>query len=147
MKTNLRKARDLLDAGNYTCVVCRGEIFYTATQRGVAPLLHWVETDLDLSGFSAADRVVGRGAAFLYCLLGVREVSARIMSRPAAEVLQSHGICAYADTFVDGIINRKGTGPCPFEAAVLEFQDPQEALTAIRKTRRQLQEQIYPQNP
>ena len=32
---------------------------------------------------------------------------------------------------VESIIHRKGTGPCPFEAAVMEIKDSQEALTAI----------------
>lgn len=136
---DLTKACTLLDAGDYTCVVCRGEAVYTATERGVKPLLNWVNDGLDLKGFSAADRVVGRGAAFLYCLLGVREVYARVMSHPAAAVLEAHGICVQADTLVEGIVNRKGTGPCPFEAAVMEIEDAQIALTAIRNKMEQIQ--------
>ena len=136
---NLTQARCLLESGNYTCVVCKGPAIYTTSQRGVAPLLNWLDAGTDLSGFSAADRVVGRGAAFLYCLLDVKEVHARVMSHPAAEVLQSYGIHAGADSFVDGIINREGTGPCPFEAAVMDIQDAEEALIAIRNKRRQLQ--------
>lgn len=137
---NLLKARNLLESGNYTCVVCKEDILYTTSHRGVAPLLDWLESGTDLTGFSAADRVVGRGAAFLYCLLGVKEVHARVMSRPAREVLGSYGIAAGADTFVEGIINRAGTGPCPFEAAVMDIQDAKTALTAIRNKRRQMQE-------
>lgn len=139
MNTNLLNARNLLESGNYTCVLCRGDTVYTTTQRGVAPLLNWLDSGLDLTGFSAADRVVGRGAAFLYCLLGVKEVHARVMSQPAAAVLQAHGIGSQADSLVAGIINRAGTGPCPFEAAVMDLTDPQEALTAIRNKRRQMQ--------
>lgn len=138
MEQNLKKALDLLNSGNYTCVACKEEVVYTTTQRGVAPLLNWLDSNTDLKDFSAADRVVGRGAAFLYCLLGVKEVYALVMSRPAAEVLQSHGILADAGTFVEGIINRTGTGPCPFEDAVMDIQDTQEALNAIRMTRRKL---------
>lgn len=137
---NLTKARHLLESGNYTCVVCKETAVYTTSQRGVAPLLNWLDTGTDLSGFSAADRVVGRGAAFLYCLLGVKEVHARVMSHPAAEVLHSYGINAGADTFVKGIINREGTGPCPFESAVMDIQDAEEALNAIRNKRRQMLE-------
>ena len=136
---NLSKARDLLESGNYTCVVCKDDTVYTTTQRGVAPLLNWLDAGTDLAGFSAADRVVGRGAAFLYCLLGVKKVHARVMSYPAEEVLLAHGIAASADTDVPGIINRAGTGPCPFEAAVLEIQDAQAALIAIREKRLQMQ--------
>ena len=138
MTKDLTKARILLDAGDYTCVVCKEDAIYTATKRGVYPLLHWVDTQTNLTGFSAADRVVGRGAAFLYVLLGVKEVYAHIMSRPAADVLTAHGISAHAETYVDGIINRTGTGPCPFEAAVLTTEDPAEALAAIRSKMRQM---------
>ena len=138
MEQKLKKALDLLNSGDYTCVACKEEVVYTTTQRGVAPLLNWLDSKTDLKDFSAADRVVGRGAAFLYCLLGVKEVYALVMSRPAAEVLQSHGILADAGTFVEGIVNRTGTGPCPFEAAVMDIQDTQEALNAIRMTRRKL---------
>ena len=142
MEHNLQKALELLQSGGYTCVVCRGDAVYTATARGVAPLLAWLESGIDLKDFSAADRVVGRGAAFLYCLLGIREVHARVMSRPASEVLQSYGIRAEADLFVEGIINRKGDGPCPFEAAVMDITDAREALEAIRATRLRMQKGV-----
>ena len=137
---NLLKARTLLDSGDYTCVVCKEDVIFTTTHRGVAPLLNWLGSETDLRGFSAADRVVGRGAAFLYVLLGVKEVHARVMSHPAAEVLRSHGIAAGADTFVDGIRNRAGDGPCPFEAVVMDIRDAEAALIAIRNKRRQMQE-------
>ena len=132
MTNELNTARELLDGGNYTCVVCRNGLIYTAAERGVKPLVNWVDAGLNLSGFSAADRVVGRATAFLYVLLGVKEVYARVMSRPAAEVLAAHGITACPDSLVDGIINRRGDGPCPFEEAVMDISDPGEALAAIR---------------
>lgn len=137
--TNLENARNLLVSGDYTCAICRGDVTYTTHLRGVTPLLDWLDSGIDLKNASAADRVVGRGAAFLYCLLDIKEVHARVMSHPAAEVLIAHGITALADTFVDGIINRRGTGPCPFEEAVMAITDPQEALTAIRRKMAQMQ--------
>lgn len=133
MKLDTKKAITLLNDGDYTCVVCRDDILYSATVRGVKPLLDWLDNGPSLQGFCAADRVVGRAAAFLYCLLGVTEVYARVMSRPAAEVLAAHGILVQADTLTEGIINRKGTGPCPFEAAVMGITDPEEALITIRQ--------------
>ena len=138
MTNELTAARSLLEDGGYTCVVCLGGQTHTATQRGVRPLLDWLDSGLDLRGYSAADRVVGRATAFLYVLLGVKEVYARVMSRPAAEVLAAYGICACPDTLVDGIINRRGDGPCPFEAAVMDISTPEEALTAIRKKMAQM---------
>lgn len=139
MNKNLSHALELLKTGNYTCVVYDGNTVHTATKSGVAPLLSWLDSGTDLTGFSAADRVVGRGAAFLYCLLCVKEVYALVMSRPALDVLVTHGIHAEANLFVDGIINRAGDGPCPFEAAVMNIRNPHDALTAIRAKRTAMQ--------
>ncbi len=139
MTKDLKTARDLLDSGDYTCVVCKGETVLTATHRGVRPLLNWVDEAQDLTGFSAADRVVGRATAFLYVLLGVTEVYARVMSRPAAQVLREHGITVFHDTLTEGIINRAGTGPCPFEDAVMQITGPRQALSAIRAKMAQMQ--------
>lgn len=138
MNQDLMQARQLLISQGYTCVLCSGQRVYTATARGVKPLADWVKSGTDLAGFSAADKVVGKATAFLYCLLGVRAVHAHVMSAAAREVLQSHGIEAYWDTLVDAIINRRGDGPCPFEAAVWQITEPQQALDAIRLKQKQM---------
>lgn len=130
---DLEQARRVLTAGGYTCVLCRGEAVHTATARGVKPLLDWLDSGLDLTDFSAADKVVGRATAFLYVLLKVRKVHALVMSTPAKNALEENGITALCDREVPGIINRRGDGPCPFEDAVLGITDPALALTAIRK--------------
>lgn len=131
--SDLQKAMALLSSDSFTCVLCRNDVVYTATARGVRPLVDWLDSGLDLCGFSAADKVVGRATAFLYVLLGVKAVHARVMSAPAREALTAGGIRASCDREVAGIINRRGDGPCPFEEAVLNITDPAEALTAIRK--------------
>jgi hypothetical protein len=53
-------------------------------------------------------------------------------------VLHRHGIAASQDKLVPNIINRAGTGICPFEEAVLNIQTPAEALTAIRQKMAQM---------
>lgn len=130
---DLAAARELLETGSYTCVLVRDNTLYTATERGVKPLVRWLTEGLDARDFSAADRVVGRATAYLYRLLGVKEVYAKVMSRAAAEVLEAGHICHSCETLADNIINRQGSGICPFEAAVLHIHDPQTALTAIRE--------------
>ena len=129
---DLQTAKKQLLEGGYTCVLCLDGKIATSTYRGVKPLLNWLDEGLDMTGASAADKVVGRATAFLYCLLGVSRVYAAVMSRPAAQVLEENGIEAHWGELVDGIINRRGTGPCPFEDAVMHITDSQEALTAIR---------------
>ena len=131
--SDLERAKSLLLEGGYTCVLTRDEVVYTATARGVKPLVDWLDSNLDLRGYSAADKVVGRATAFLYVLLGVRAVHALVMSTPARQVLTENGIEAFCDREVAGIINRRGDGQCPFEEAVLGISDPVDALEIIRK--------------
>ena len=137
MEKDLEIAISLL-TGERTCVLCRGEWVLTTDRRGVRPLLDWLDSGTDLRGASAADRVVGRGAAFLYRLLGVKAVYARVMSQGAARVLEEGGVAAFPEKVVPGIINRRGDGPCPFEAAVEDIARPEEALAAIRRKMEEL---------
>lgn len=128
----METARRILEEKEYTCVLRKGDRIYVATERGVKPLVRWLTEGLDAQGFSAADKVVGKATAYLYALLGVKEVWAQVMSVSAAEVLACYGITAVQETLVENIINRQGTGICPFEAAVLDIHTPAEALIAIR---------------
>ncbi len=129
--TDLEKAKGRLTHSDYTCVLQKGEIVLASVQRGVRPLVEWFESGERFDGFSAADKVVGRGAAFLYVLLGVRAVYAHVISHAALEVLTDQNISVEYDTVVENIINRKGDGICPFEAAVLDITDPNQAYRAI----------------
>lgn len=133
MTTDTAKAIEELNHGSYTCVLCKGDVVYTSTERGVKPLLGWLDEGVDLKGFSAADKVVGKAAAFLYVLLGVREVYAHIMSEPAIETFSGNGISFQYGTSAPYIINRAGTGKCPMEEAVGGLSEPSDALAAVRR--------------
>lgn len=136
--SDLEQAKVKLQKGEYTCVVCKGDNLYTSTHRGVRPLMEWIEQGVDFVGYSAADKVVGKATAFLYVKLGVKEVYARVISKPALEVLCANQIVAEYDTLVDNIINRKGDGFCPFELTVLSTEDPATAYQLIQQKLAQL---------
>lgn len=129
--TDLKRAKDLLQSGAYTCVLCEKGNCISTTLRGVKPLVQWLQAGEIQKGFCAADKVVGRATAFLYCLLGANAVYASVMSRPAVEVLRQHGIYTECDRQVENIINRAGDGICPFEEAVLHIVEPEAAYRAI----------------
>ncbi len=132
MKNDLIRATDTLNSGQYTCVLCKDNEIHTSTERGIKPLLAWLDAGTDLKGFSAADKVVGKAAAFLYVLLGVKEVYAPVMSESAIYTLARNGVQPYCDKSVKHIINRAGTGFCPMEEAVGELTDPSGALIVIK---------------
>lgn len=133
MRKDTAAAKKLLESGHYTCVFCRKDTIYTDTARGVKPLLSRLDGGISLQGFCAADKVVGKGAAFLYVLLGFRELYAVTVSEKAAAVLQANGISLYYSNMVSGIRNRTDTGPCPMEDAVRDIEDPKDAPAAIRQ--------------
>lgn len=137
--TDLERAVALLTEGGYTVALCRGEQTYTDTRRGVAPLLALLDSGEDLTDFSAADKVVGKAAAFLYLRLEVKAVHGGVMSTPARDLLTAHGVSATCDTLVPAIRNRAGDGYCPMETATLPHTDPAEAEIAIRAKLAQLE--------
>ncbi len=134
MMEALEQAKKILAEEDCTCVICGEGAVYRSNRRGVAPLLELLDQGVDVSGFSAADRVVGKATAFLYGLLRVRKVHARVMSKPAAKVLQELEIDHSWDELVDGIQNRQKNGPCPMEFATRDCKTPEQALAAIRQT-------------
>ena len=131
MPNGIDNVKNRLIEGGFTCVVHKGEEEYTSTERGVTPLVLLLESGKDFSGSVAADKTVGAGAAHLYILLGTRSLWANVISAPALSLLTSHGITVTYGECVPNIINRKGDGICPFEAAVLEITAPAQARAAI----------------
>lgn len=128
------RAENLLISEGYTCVLCRGEEIYPSNKPGVAPLLELLSSGKDFSGFAAADKTVGAGAAYLYVLLGIREVRAGIISSAGLKILEDAGIVCRFKNKVPYIINRAGDGMCPIESAVKDAGSPEEALAIIKQT-------------
>ncbi len=132
MTTDFERAKNLLEDNNYTCVLCKGGEAYTSTERGVKPLLDMLDGTENLNGFSAADKIVGKAAAMIYVLLGVKEVYAEVLSRAGAEVFAKYNIACEYGKLTEQIINRNGDGICPMEKAVQEIDDPVLGLEAIK---------------
>lgn len=133
MTTDLQHAKTLLSENNYTCVLCKNEQVYTSTERGVKPLVELVDGNENLNGFSAADKIVGKAAAFLYVILGVKEVYAEVLSRAGAEVFAKYKIACEYGKLTEQIINRNGDGICPMEETMRDISDPKEGLAALKR--------------
>ena len=136
--TDLDFAKRILDSDSFTCVLHKDGVTYTSVERGVKPLVLWYESNISFKCFSAADKVIGKGAAHLYVLLGVSSVFAEVISAPALDLLKSHGIRVEYNTKAEHIINRRGDGICPFEAAVSDIDDSNAAYAAIRKQMKEM---------
>ncbi|MGN1101021.1 MAG: DUF1893 domain-containing protein [Huintestinicola sp.] len=135
---NMKKAVSLLNEQELTLAAVDGDKTITSRERGVKPLLDLIDKGSTLESFSAADKAVGAAAAYLYVILGVKEIYAKVISRKALDVLDKYGIYAEYGTLAEAIINRSGTGLCPMETAVSGAASPENALELIRAKLKEL---------
>ncbi len=136
--TDSEKAKELLEKGNYTLVLVSKDQIETDSLRGVHPLLN--RMGKDYSSYSAADKVIGKGAAFLYILLKIKNVSCHIISKPALEIFRHYGIHVDYEKLVEHIHNHQKDGYCPVEEATSLVETPEEALPIIYETLKKLGE-------
>lgn len=102
-------------------------------RRGVVDLAELLETRPEqLFGATVADRVVGRGAAWLFVKGGVRSVYARVISSGALAVLRRAGVSVEFGTETPFIANRAGDGECPVERLTASVGTPDEAFRLIK---------------
>ena len=138
MTDDMKKAAGLLEKDKLTFAAVNGDDTITSSDRGVKPLLSLIDSGKTLSGYSAVDRVVGNGAAYLYVLLKVKSVYTYVISRAALGTFAKYGIDVSYDTLTDAIKNRSGEGLCPMESAVAVAESPEAALGLIRNKLKEL---------
>ncbi len=126
---DLIAAKDNL-AGHTLCLSKDG-ILILDDKRGITPLLELIASGKDVSGYSAADKVVGKAAAALFIKCGVKRLYAAVLSKGGAKLLESHGVEYVYDTLTDAIINRAGTDACPMEKAVRDIEEIEDMYVAI----------------
>lgn len=128
--TDLELAKKTL-VGHTLCLSMDGELI-TSDKKGIAPMMDLIEGGADLSGYSAADLVVGKAAAMLFARCGIKEVFARTISKPALDALAQYKIPCEYETLVPNIINRAGDDICPMEKTVLHTTDLDEAYALLK---------------
>ena len=92
MDADYAVAKSRLKTGSDTLAVCFDGKLYTDTESGIKPLIKLIDSDLDLRGACAADRIVGKAAAMLYVILGVSRVYAETLGKSGQAVFERYGI-------------------------------------------------------
>lgn len=124
---------ELLHREQCSCVIANGDI-RTFRQRGVADLYELLNREPEfLQGASIADKVIGKAAAALMVLGGVKEIYADVISEPALALLQEAAVKVSFGQAVDHIINRTQTGWCPLETICYQIKSAPEILLLIRE--------------
>lgn len=117
-------------SGHTICLCKDGNCLYSE-KRGIAPMMNFIASGTDMRGYSVADIVVGKAAAMLFVLSGIKSVFAKTLSKSGEEILKRYEIPYEYETLTDKIINRDGTDICPMEKAVSVTEDPQEAYDLL----------------
>lgn len=130
---DIDKVKEVFSEGGYSCVLGRGNSVFTSRERGIKRIVDFCGESGAYRGFSAADKIVGRAAAFLYARMGVAHVYAQVLSVGGEKVLRKYGIEYEYDTLCSEIINRTGTDVCPMEKAVRNVEDCEEAYRVLLK--------------
>ena len=143
MEKDFQKAKEEFNTGKYTLVICKDEDIIKSDITGIRPLMNLIDTKKDYKDYSAADKIVGRAAAFLYSLLHIKNLYGEVMSKGAIEILKNAGIYYEYKTLTDFIENRTKTGICPMDEAVKNIDNPIDACEAIRNKMKFLQSQKH----
>ncbi len=143
MEKDFQKAKEEYNSGKYTLVICKDEDIIKSDVTGIRPVMTLIDSKKDYKGYSAADKIVGRAAAFLYTLLQVKNLYGETMSKGAVEILKNAGIYYEYKTLTDYIENRQKTGMCPMDEAVKDIDNPKDAYEAIRNKIKFLQSQKH----
>lgn len=115
-----------------SCVILNGTELRVFRGRGVVDLHRLLKEDMVfLGGSFVADKVVGKAAAALMILGGVKEVFADVISSPALMFLRKGGIKARYALEVPHIVNRMRTDLCPLEKRCADAQTPEACLPII----------------
>ncbi|QUH27816.1 DUF1893 domain-containing protein [Vallitalea guaymasensis] len=128
-----------LNESNYTCIVKNNdEVVFTSTERGVKPLLDYINENHEYKDITVIDRIIGKGAMCLAIKSRAKIVITPIISKKALELADKYNVHVEYKKVVPGIINRTGTGPCPIENAVSDIEDVEEAYNIILDTLKEL---------
>ncbi len=109
---------------------------FASREEGMKPLVEAIhQVGLPrLANTIVLDKIVGKAAALLISYFQAQEVHCLVLSTRAQTVLDMHRIPYTAEQLTPEILNRWGTGLCPFEQAVRDVEDPHEGYARVRTT-------------
>ena len=103
--------------------------------------MNLIDEKKDYKSYSAADKNEGRAVAFLYILLGVKNLYGKVMYKGAEEILKKEGINYEYKTLTEFI--EKKACICPKDEAVQNFINVIFAYETIRQKIQFLQSQKH----
>lgn len=122
---------EILRREKCSLVVKNHGIVTTYSKPGVRDLEYLLDHDPEmLHGATIADKVIGKAAAAMVVVGGVKELYAEVMSKRAIPFLEEAGIAYTYGTLVDTI--KEEGGRCQLEKITAPASTPEETVALLR---------------
>lgn len=132
LSPTIQELIEMREQGNYSCVILNGDKPRAFNQRGVADLYDLLQKEPNLlKGATMVDKVVGKGAASLMIVGGIKRLHTTIICTTALEMLNNAGIEVTFDKEVDFIYNISKTDWCPLEKLCKDIKTANECIPII----------------
>lgn len=130
---DIELARNLLDNEQRALVIVKdGRVIFSGDGKGVKPIYTALnELKDELRGSSVADKVIGKAAAMIYEHAAIKELSTKLISENAINVLEKTSIIYEYEKSVPYIKNRDQSGMCPVETLSLKVNNIEDLLIEI----------------
>ena len=128
-------AKEILSKESLTIVLVKnGKVIYKSKARGIKPLyIVFTTMKSEMKNCSAADKVVGKSAAWLYASADIKELYCNVIAKKGVDILNEKCISYRSSTIVDYIKNRQKDDMCPVEKLAKEEVEFDKLLFNINK--------------
>ncbi|NLA12837.1 MAG: DUF1893 domain-containing protein, partial [Tissierellia bacterium] len=109
---DIELAKKILNNENKAIAIVKdGKVIFSSEDKGIKPVYEaFNELKEELKGSSAADKVVGKAAAIIYKHADIKELSTKLISQNAVDILKNTSIVYEYQKLVSYIKNREQSG-------------------------------------
>lgn len=124
---------DMLNEQGLSLLVYNNDELTTHANRGIQDLLQLISEHPErLKGAVAADKIIGKSAAAIMIVGGVKQVHTNIICSPARELFEANGVLVFATEEVPMIMNRNQSGMCPMDTQINEVESVEECVVILQ---------------
>lgn len=129
----IKEIKDNILSNKCTVVIFDdNEMLFSSHSRGLKPLIEAYDSKLPV-GLYAGDKAVGKAAAQIFHLIGVKYLYAALISKPALDYLKSTDIETEYTEIVDRILSRDKEDLCPMEEIAINSNNDMETLIKVKE--------------
>ena len=124
---------EMLNEQGLSLLVYNHDELTTHANRGIQDLLQLISEQPErLKGAVIADKIIGKSAAAIMIVGGVKQVHTNIICTPARELFEANGVQVFASEEVPMIMNRNRSGMCPMDTQINEVESVEECVAILQ---------------